>query len=292
VAVVELDSVPSLTALYGKAATGAGRSALRRLPGFGNGPASLPDTELVVPSVEIDRENLAAYDRVCGFTLRDQLPATYPHIVAFPLAMKLMTSSEFPFPVIGLVHIRNRIELLRPIGADEKLRVRVWTAELEPHDRGTQFRILAEAEASGEPAWRSRTTYLHKENGGSSSSSRDGERPQPPEPKAVWRLPGDTGRRYAAVSGDRNPIHMRRLTAVPFGMPRPIAHGMWQKARCLAALEGELASSFAVEVAFKLPVFLPGKVSFATWSSDGRREFALHDGNNEKPHLSGTVEPL
>jgi acyl dehydratase len=105
----------------------------------------------------------------------------------------------------------------------------------------------------------------------------------------VWSLPGDLGRRYAAVSGDRNPIHMGRLQARLFGMPRQIAHGMWQKARCLAALEGSLPDAYDVEVQFKLPVLLPGKVSFASWPEDGGRGFALHDKKNEKPHLTGAV---
>ena len=34
---------------------------------------------------------------------------------------------------------------------------------------------------------------------------------EPPPVDAQWRLPGDLGRRYAAVSGDRNPIHMHAL---------------------------------------------------------------------------------
>jgi acyl dehydratase len=71
-------------------------------------------------------------------------------------------------------------------------------------------------------------------------------------------------------------------------MPKPIAHGMWLKARCLALLGGALPDAYAVDVSFKLPVYIPGKVSFA---SDGGR-FSLHDKNNEKPHLSGMVEPL
>ena len=49
--------------------------------------------------VRIDRERLAAYDRVCGFPLRDRLPATYPHVLAFPLHLALMTDPSFPFPV-------------------------------------------------------------------------------------------------------------------------------------------------------------------------------------------------
>jgi acyl dehydratase len=97
------------------------------------------------------------------------------------------------------------------------------------------------------------------------------------------------GRRYAEVSGDRNPIHMRRLTARLFGFPRPIAHGMWAKARCLAALESLLPDRFTAEVRFKLPVLIPGKVSFASWPAGGGRDLALHDGKNEKPHLAGEL---
>jgi acyl dehydratase len=294
VAVRELSSPPSMRVLYPKALAGAGRSAIGRLPGLGRGEPELPDVELVLAEVEIDRDHLAAYDRTCGFRLRDEVPPTYPHVIAFPLAMELMTDSAFPFPVIGLVHIGNRIEQLRPIRAGERLAVRVRTAGLGPHDRGTQFEILAEARADGEPAWRSTSTYLHREGGGGDSSGkdRDEDRPEPPQPSAIWELPGDTGRRYAGVSGDRNPIHLHRLSALPFGMPRPIAHGMWLKARCLAALEGSLPAACEAEVRFKLPVFLPGRVSFASWPEDGGRGFALHDGKNEKPHLSGSVREL
>jgi acyl dehydratase len=286
----ELSSPPSLSVVYPKAVAGAGRAALRRLPGLGGGERELPDVELSLPEVQIDREHLSAYDRVCGFLLRDELPATYPHVIAFPMAMDLMTGSDFPFAVIGLIHVRNRIEQLAPIRADETLGIRVRTEDLRPHDRGTQFDIVAEAGVGGEPRWRSRTTYLHREgNGGSSDRSRDGNRPEPPRADAIWKLPGDTGRSYAAVSGDRNPIHLRKLSARLFGMKRPIAHGMWLKARCLAALEGHLPDAYEVDVSFKLPVFIPGKVSFASWSEGGKRGFALHDGRNEKPHLSGEV---
>jgi MaoC like domain len=275
--------------LYPKAVMGAGRSALNRLPGVGGGEPELPDTELALPEVEIDRHRLATYDHVCGFPLRDVLPPTYPHLLAFPLSMELMTGLDFPFPVIGMVHVRNRIEQRRPLRADERLEIRVRTEDLRPHDRGTQFDVLAEAKAGGETAWRSRSTYLHREGGGSSGKDGRGERPEPPTPQAVWKLPGDLGRRYADVSGDRNPIHLHPLSARLFGMPGMIAHGMWLKARCLAALESLLPESLEVDVQFKLPAPIPGKVSFASWPEDGARGFALHDGGNEKPHLAGTL---
>jgi acyl dehydratase len=286
-AVRELDSPPSMRVLYPKAVAGAGLSAIRKLPGLGGDQAELPDVELALTDLEVDREHLNDYAHVCGFPLRDVLPPTYPHIVAFPMAMQIMTGSDFPFGVIGLVHIGNRIEQLRPIGVDEPLSVRVRTEDLAEHERGTQFEVAADVEAAGEPVWRSRSTYLHREGNG--SSGKGGERPEPPRPKAVWKLPGDLGRRYAEVSGDRNPIHMHGLSARLFGMPGAIAHGMWLKARCLAALESLLPERFEVEVRFKLPVPIPGKISFASWQVDAGRAFAVHDGKNEKPHLAGEV---
>jgi acyl dehydratase len=288
----ELDSPPRLGTLYPKAVAGIGRSALRRLPGLGGDGRAFPDTRLVLRDVEIDRVHLAEYDRVCGFRLRDELPPTYPHVLAFPLSMQLMTNSDFPFPIIGLVHIRNRITQERPLRADERLEVRVWTEGPESHDKGTAFDVRAEASAGGAVAWRSSSTYLRREGGGGSGSGgKDRDSSQPPRRAAVWEVDGDTGRRYAAVSGDRNPIHLHPLSARLFGMSRPIAHGMWLKARCLAALEGSVPEACSVDVRFKLPVPLPSRVAFASRREDGGRSFALHSAKDGRPHLTGTVEP-
>ncbi len=242
-------------------------------------PNELPDRELT-RDVSVDREHLAAYDRVCGFRLRDELPATYPHVLAFPLAMELLTG-PFPFSPLGLVHVANRIEQLRPLRADERLALRLWAEDLRPHDRGRQFDMVAEASVDGEVAWRDRSTYLHRETGG----SKGGDRAEPPPPKAVWRLPGDIGRRYADVSGDGNPIHTHALLAKALGQPGTIAHGMWTKARCLAALEGTLPDAYTVDVRFKLPLRIPGKATFSSQNGS----FAVHDSRG-RPHLDGRIE--
>jgi MaoC like domain len=291
VAVRELSSTPSMAALYPKALAGAGLSALRRLPGVGDAARELPDVELVLSEVEVDREHLASYCKVCTFELRERLPVTYPHLLAFPLSMKLMTDTSFPFPVVGLVHIENEIQQARPIGLEERLTVRVRVERLAEHDRGTKFEVVAEAESGGETVWRSDNTYLHREGGGSSGDGGREERPKPPEPTAEWTVPADIGRRYAAVSGDRNPIHLHPLTARLFGLPRPIAHGMWLKARCLALMESLLPEALTVGVSFKLPVFLPARVAFAAWDEGDARAFAVHDADRGKPHLTGRVEP-
>ena len=266
--------------VYGRIAVGAALEPLRRRPG------ALPDTQLRRSGIEIDRSQLAAYNRVCGFALSDTLPATYPHVLAFPLAIELMAARDFPFGVLGLVHVRNAIEHLRPLRANEPLDLLVWAENLAGHPRGRTVDVVAEGSVDGKPVWRDRSTYLQRESGGTKDSK---DRKKPPDPDAVWEVPGDTGRRYASVSGDRNPIHLHPLPARLLGQPGAIAHGMWTKARCLAALQGKLPEAFAVEVAFKLPVVLPAKLAFASWRDGDQRRFALHDARSGKPHLTGSV---
>jgi acyl dehydratase len=106
-----------------------------------------------------------------------------------------------------------------------------------------------------------------------------------------WHLRADLGRRYAAVSGDRNPIHLSAPTAKLLGFQRAIAHGMWTKARCLAALEGRLPEAFTVDVAFRRPILLPGRVAFASSAGDGAIRFAVRDPAGAHTHLEGTVAP-
>ena len=111
---------------------------------------------------------------------------------------------------------------------------------------------------------------------------------EPPEPVARWRVAPEVAAAYAAVSGDRNPIHTSRVGARAFGFRRRIAHGMWTKARCLAQLAPRLPEAYAVEVTFKTPVELPATVAF--WVSP-EREFAVHAARSGKPHLLGRITP-
>jgi acyl dehydratase len=290
-----LTAAPGARSLYPRAVAGSYvRPLLRRVPLIGGGGAAgavLPDLALELPDVALDPARVADYARVCGFGLRDELPATYLHVLAFPLAMALMVDGAFPFGVLGLVHVGNRIDHLRPVRLGETPSLRVRASGLRDHARGRQFDVIAEATIDGETVWEGRSTYLRQGGGGSKSpnKAKATTKSDPPAPEALWAVPADIGRRYGAVSGDRNPIHLHDLTAKAFGMPRAIAHGMWLKARCLAALQPELPPAFAVEVRFKRPVLLPAKVAFSSTAEPSGRAFALHDARRGVPHLEGRV---
>jgi acyl dehydratase len=258
-----------------------------RLPWIAGGGGDMPDLERRRDGVEVDRDHLAAYDRVCGFRVRDELPATYPHVLAFPMHMDLMTDGRFPFGAVGLVHIANRITVHRPVGASEALDFVVRPTAVRSHSKGKAFALITEARVGDELVWDGESTILRRGGGGGEEGGgtpKRRTRTSRPAPTAEWKLPADLGRRYAAVSGDSNPIHMHALTARLLGFPRAIAHGMWTKARCLAALERRLPEAFTVEVDFKKPILLPARVGFG---ADGDR-FAVTSG--DEVHLEGEVK--
>jgi acyl dehydratase len=293
----ELSSLPHPAVLYGRAALPMIPLA-SRLPFVAGGSKEIPDLELHVPELRVDRERLRRYNAVCGFLRDDALPVTYPFALAVPLHMALMTDGSFPFGAIGLVHVRNRIEQHRPITPDEPLDVRVRATGLQPHPKGRTFDLLTDVTVGGETAWTCVSTILRRGKGIDDAAEK-GADPIDAVPVDLaalttsrWDVPDDIGRRYAAVSGDINPIHLHPLSAKALGFPRAIAHGMWTKARSLAAIEDLLPDAVTVDVRFQKPVLLPATVEFgAVEPGDGRVGFALQDAEKRVPHLRGLVVP-
>jgi acyl dehydratase len=281
----ELGSAPALLGLYVRAL--APRRAVTGAP--------VPERRVVLREVPVDRDHLRRYAEVCGFRDRERLPVTYPHLVAFPLAMSLMTRKDFPFPLLGLVHIANRIEQHRPIAAADRLSYEVWIRQPYEHPRGTAFEVVAEAADGDGPAWWSVSTYLRR--GG--TPDRRAPHPEPPDEigdAAVidrrWEVPASTGRAYATVSGDRNPIHLHPLTARLFGFPRALAHGMWTKARCLAALDDVLPDAFTTQTVFRAPLLLPATVRFRAALDAPGWAFDICGAESGRRHLRGSVSPF
>jgi hypothetical protein len=264
---------------------------VNRLPGVRRAGSELPELVLTRHDVPVDREHVAAYAEVCGFPLKETLPLTYPHMLAFPLHMAIMTDRTFPFPAIGTVHVENAITQHRPISPDEALQVTARAAGLRPHPKGRVFDIVVDVHSGGELVWESTSTLLRVGGGDRDAATADRTFEDVPPGGVQWRLDGDLGRRYAAVSGDHNPIHLYGLTAKAFGFPRQIAHGMWSKARCLAALDGRLPDAVTVEVAFKKPILLPGTVALGTSRVGDGYAFSLTDPRSGAPHLLGRAVP-
>jgi acyl dehydratase len=184
--------------------------------------------------------------------------------------------------------------VLRPVRADEPLDVEVWAERFAAHRSGATVDLCASVSVDGAEVWRGRSTYLARgARAPEGAPAADVEIAVGPLPVGHirWRVPDDTGRRYAAVSGDVNPIHLSGLAARAFGFKRAIAHGMWAHARSLAALSGRLPAALSADVVFRKPLLLPSTVVLATAPADGGWDLDVRNATSGTEHLLGTVRP-
>jgi hypothetical protein len=261
------------------------------LPGIRKSGGDLPALTLTRHDVPVDVDHAAAYAALCGFPRKDVLPLPYPHLLAFGLHMEIMTDGSFPFPAIGTVHLENSITQHRPIAFTEELQVTAGAEHLRPHAKGLVFDLVTKVHSRGELVWEETSTFLRRGEGDASAPSSE-SLPEATSTGTVWALPGDLGRRYAATSGDHNPIHLYALTAKALGFPRQIAHGMWSMARCVGALENRLPDNVRVDVAFRKPILLPGSVAFGSRPTDDGYAFSLSNPRSRAPHLAGATTTL
>src|SRR5215212_10683544 len=133
------------------------------LPGIRKTGGDLPDLRMSRHGIEIDAEHVAAYAAVCGFAqsgIRGQsLPVTYPHMLAFPLHMGIMTDGSFPYPAIGTVHLRNAITQHRPVAPSEALDVTAVATNLRGHAKGRVFDLVTTVTSDGQIVWEATSTY-------------------------------------------------------------------------------------------------------------------------------------
>ena len=280
-----LQKLPGALGLYARALATATRKPAKNV--------RVPHLEVRIAAMQASRTRLDDYRAICGFEPGEHLPITFPQVQAAPLHMWLMLQPQFPMPLMGIVHLRNRFQVLGPMPADRGYDVRAALVESRRTHQGCEFDLLTEySDTEGQVVYRSLMTPLYRQKS---------EGPVPSRPRAAapesglaeyrsFDVPADIGRRYAPVSGDYNPIHLSAISARAFGFPRAIAHGMWAVARAASLLEsatGRPATDLSVQ--FRQPLLLPGKVALKFRPGNVGSEFALLSRSSDKVHFTGQM---
>lgn len=274
---LDLPAPPALPGLYM-------RAALRRAVTG----RTLPNQGLRC-QVEVKPEHLARYRQICGFHDDGRLPATYPHVLAFALQLKLLTGQGFPFPLLGLVHLENRIRVIRPLRGLGPFVVSVAVNNLAAHEKGAVFSLITRLQDPLGPLWEGDSRILCRD------LKLEGPVIERSEEAALqllevdsWQAPANIGRAYARVAGDYNPIHLSAVSARLFGFPHAIAHGLWNKARSLAALSQHLPDAgYAIDVRFQKPVLLPATLRLRASAPAAHGQLNL-TGTHDLPHMAGS----
>ena len=254
---IELDIIPNIKYLMAKAVFKKAQNT--RNP-------KLPITELSVDNVLMDSQKIDFFHQIVDWQGGEASVHTcFIHTLAFPLQLALISTPDFPFALLGLVHIDNKIRQYRPIKATEKLRFVCRLGDLTVHRKGWLFGIVVECFSGNECVWKSTSTNLYRANHGLDGEVKGfgGKLESKQTRRFNWLLSESLGRQYAKASGDYNPIHLTKWTAKLLGFKRHIAHGMWTKSKCISQLQQYKPSlfdeMFEVDCHFKQPLYLPSR---------------------------------
>lgn len=285
--VIPVTEIPSLTASYAKVAAGVIRP---RKPQA----TSLPGTRWETTDV-ISRQLVDDYNSLLsasGDIGHNSAPSLTAHITAFGLSMAMMAESRFPLPLLGTVHLQHRVWHMSDVPIDQPVRISTWAQKLVPHYAGTTVEVWAQIfdPTTDKLLWQSMALYLSRavDLPGTERPPRP-TRPtfEPPSITGQWELSKDIGRRFAAVSGDRNPIHLSNLTAKAFGMPGTIAHGMYAAGRMLAGRETRAPFTWAIE--FASPMRLPSTVAVNYHNDADRQLVTGWNARKQKLHFVAEI---
>ncbi|MEJ2515031.1 MAG: MaoC/PaaZ C-terminal domain-containing protein [Gammaproteobacteria bacterium] len=251
----------------------------------------VPVIEAAADAAVADLAALSRYREVCVLPEDGLLPVAYPHVLTGGLHMAMLLHRAFPVRLPGLVHLANVIEIFEPIPETATLAFSCRLEEGRITHRGAEFTLVTNAAHAGKTAWRETMTFLAP-GPRRGRPQREGSAELPPQ-VAEFDVPADTGRRYARVSGDYNPIHLAAILARPFGFRAAIAHGMWSLARCQGLLGGAPGRGAVLDVRFLKPLFLPARAQLYADAPGGagQQEFWLTAGGNKRPCLKGTWKP-
>jgi len=257
--------------------------------------ATLPGLAVQLSGVRITPADVAAYRSVCQLDRgSDIVPVPMPEILFNEMIGRLVTDARFPLSPLGLIHIRQTFEGTFPIVAGRPYDLECRMNAVRRSERGYELDVRLSLSEGAESLWTAMTTLLSRAP--SVRRTRGGQQPGEASDLAgstEIEIAGDTGRRFARVSGDWNPHHLWTLTARPLGYERPIAHGMWMLTRLLRLLPESVDTAVGtISSTFHRPVFLPGKVAARVVKDGDAWTLDAFSPERGTPHIRGAFRPL
>ncbi len=275
---VKIKKIPSITALFSKVVF---LSMVR--PSTLDDGARISKVRIVFNGVKPDDQKIRRYKQVCGFAndlgandpdSETCIPASYLQTLFIGLLGKFITTAHFPINPMGLIQVGQSFEQKRAVKTNEILDLCCQLQGITKTLKGIHTQFLLEIFSDKEIVWQGISTFFTRSKNKQKNKKVEKKEEQLLEIKERIFVPGDTGRRYAGVSGDYNPHHLYGITAKMIGFKHPIAHGMWSLARVMASMEQNFGSHYPMraDAAFKLPIFMPATITLGYEPAQKTRE--------------------
>ena len=263
--------------------------------------AALPCTRYRVDNVNLDQAKIQAFNRLTHWSHSGIVHPGFLHTLAFPLQLKLMLHKNFPFSIMGIVHIANSIQQYHAVQPSDRLELRCKLGEIRRLKIGYLFSLETEFFIKQQRVLLANHQYLRRNNLSTTKNKVGSEADwSAATDEQNWPLPNSLGWRYAKCSQDYNPIHLHPLSAKLLGFKQHIAHGMWMKSRAFSAVcqqpVARLQGPLRCDVEFKKPLFLPNSVIFQQRNSDQdtmlQFRIASQKGQQVIEHMTGRLQFL
>jgi acyl dehydratase len=223
----------------------------------------------------IDEGHVARYRQALGFEGR-HIPLTYYYLLAQRAHLATMLGAAFPFRLVGAIHVDNSLGAGIEPAPGRPLELATEAGIAPPAANGAvHARLDTRATQDGSLVFACSSTYLvlRGRRGGGARPTEQGAPQEGPglAPLDGWPLSPASGRAYASLSGDWNPIHLWPWPARLMGLKAPIIHGMHTLGRACAGLERAGGRPVTrLDGRFRAPIELGSTATLAASLADGR----------------------
>ena len=219
-------------------------------------------------------------------------PPMFAVVVTWLSVITAMTDVELHADLLRLLHSAQDIEFLVPIRPGDSITSTARIASIETHPSGESMALELEAHnARGEAV--NRTTFTSFIRGRRTAAAiAEGKADDvgtrgAPIIDVAQTIDLDQTSRYAAASGDLNPIHVDANVAKMAGLPGIIVHGLCTMAFTAKVIvdglcDGDPTRLKRLAVRFSRPVFPGDTIITKIWPNDdgaGRRAYAYETYN-------------
>ncbi|NMH58941.1 MaoC family dehydratase [Alteromonas ponticola] len=245
----------------------------------------------------IDPDHYQRYCSLVDWKASTRLHPLYLQMKSFALQLQCLADRRNPFPLLGLVHIRNQVWQSAQVDLQVMVNLTAKLGQLKTHSKGWVIEVIVEGHQRDECIYRATGEYLMRVNAPHVSRQKNkGQGDLPPfwetyQHVAQWQVADSIGRDYAKVSYDYNPIHLSAFSAKLFGFKQAIAHGMWSLAKCYSQLVDDRHAAEAVELhaEFLKPILVPAECVLMQGQHSADSQFALLNGKCSEPHIRGRL---